>query len=691
MSDLVIKGITGNPLLRKPNNENDFWRIEHIYQGDTASNYLNANRIPNVGDIVIDTTSGYPRWLEVQFVDETTLIPTMVELVAPTRSGISNENKLLSVGPGYQHETWRLFLDKSVTPHVFIVDSRLHVYGKESTKYKIFIGTDTSATTGRVISMNFNANGQLLSEDLPLELVAFANTDTVDTNVSVKHPRKGFTTTNLQNGDLVTMVTYSDEGHATSYNTLLVHNTALDRSVEESTKYVTTIAIESPFLDKTENNTLIFPMNIPRDALAIMGVVTYSDGSQVRMPIDGNRLTLSGLDNYVPMKKDQNINLVLTYRLPKGEMALNASVGNERFIAVKYFGRTLQVDGSYSVNLFPIPTYINSTYGWKINYMLYTLDRDISYDVTNVVTTGANTEPLNPLAFNETQDITVSLDLQKVDPRLKRFIHVQTFKIALMGDAGPGTTTPWIITYEKDQNPKYGANMICKAVRDPGKRTWQLDISCGSTTLEDWLERIYYRVLPLTDKYSEIRPPRPTHFTITINNETRSFPIKAWNQVLQFNTGATDGYGVMVQFTRVDSGTQYQLAASPLCFVDISEGGVINHASTTIINEGETNNTESTVIDIDTEVQKIADRGASDPIQDKYRQLLERIKRYGLLRYEQINGLYQRIRTIDVTPAQIANDVILLEQEVNRITISDFNRERDGENSPISSIEHQRS
>lgn len=638
---------------------------------------------------MIDTSSGAPRWLEVQFVDETTLIPILEELVPATRNGIDEKMVLLGTGPGYQSETWRLFLDTSVVPHVFLPDSRLHIHGKENTKYKVFLGTNVSEVTGTVISMNFNPNGDLLSEDLPLELVAFASTDTVDTNVAVKVPRKGFTTHKLQNGEVVTLVTYSDEGSPTSYNTLLVHNTALDRSIEQSTKYVTTVALDSPFLDKTENNTLIFPMNIPRDALAMMGVISYSDGTSKRIPIDGKRLVLSGLDNYVPMKKDQNINLVLTYHLPEGEMAMNSSMGYDRFIAVKYFGRTLQVDGSYSVNLFPIPTYVSSTYGWKMRYLLYTLDRDVVYDVTSLVEGGANTQPLNPLLFNETQDITVSLDLQKVDPRLKRFIHVQSYKVAFMGTPGVGTQSAWYITYEKDQEPKYGANMICKAVRDKGLAKWRLDISCGSKTLDDWLDRIYYRTMPLTDKYAETKPPKPTHFTLTVGQAKQSYPISAWNQILEFDTGATDGTGVIVQFTRLDSGEQYQLAAAPLCFIDVSEGGVIDHAGTTVVNPQPTDIT-STVIDIDVEVQKIRDRGASEAVIEKYRQLLERIKRYGLLRYEEINRLYQRIRTVDITPAQIANDVILLEMEVNKIITTDFNRNTAPNGNPISSMTTQR-
>ena len=666
--------------IHDPNRQYTQWRIEQIYTNgkDGPGRY-----VPNVGDTVIDTSIGHGGYklMEVQFVDETTLLSTLVELTNANRNNFTENNMLLGVGPGYQSELWRLYVDTSVVPHIFIPDSRLVFYGTENTKYKVFKGTDTSNITGQVISMNFNANAELISEDLPLEKVAFPAGHETDTNYAVKACRKGYTTTKLKNGDIVTLVAYNDNGTPTSYNTLLVHNTSLDRAVESSKRYITTISIDSPFLDKTENNTLVFPMNMPRDALAMMGVVTYSDGSVKRVPIslgDTSRMRLAGLDNYIPMKNDQNINLVLIYHLTDDEMALNASIGNKRFIAVKYFGRTTKVDGSYSVNLFPIPTYVSDAAGWTIRYMLYTLERDIVYDVTRHVQAGVGSKPFKPLLYGEVQDITVAVDLERVDPKLKRFRHVQSFKIALMGRPDPGNFSPWYITYEKDQNPAYGQNILCKAVRDPAINKWRLDLSCNAKSLDEWLDRVYYRTMPLVNRYMESKPPRPTHFTMIIDNQRQTYPISAWNTTIQFPIGEIDGYGVVLEFSKIDGNNHYELAAAPMCFMDMSENGVLPGGSN---QAGENDQgrpdpgSASTLIDVEAEVQKIIDRGASQPIVEKYRELLTRIKRYGLLKYETINRIYQRIRTNDLTPAQIANDIIALELEVGKISISDFNRD----------------
>nr|DAT15831.1 MAG TPA: hypothetical protein [Caudoviricetes sp.] len=673
------------PILDR-NRRHTRWDMGEIYTGGTKGR---GAYVPNVGDLVSDTTDGVLTWYKVVFVDDTTLLSELVMLTDRNESKL-HEDLWLGTGPGYTSETWRLFLDTSVVPHLILPDARARFFGDLAHSYKVFKGTDTSDARGVVISMDFNNNGELISDDIPLESVAQTSLANGE-KVAVKCCRKGFTTEKLPNGDIVTLVTYNAQGSPSSYSKLLIHNTSLDRKINKATKYVTTISIDSPYLDKTENNTLIFPVNMPRDALALMGVVTYSDGSVKRIPIDGTRMRLAGLEDYVPMRT-QNINMTLIYYLEEGELALNASIGKNRFIAVKYFGRTQPVDGSYSVNLVPIPSYVSDAAGYTMRYMLYNLDRDMVYDVTSLVENGSTTAAFDPLNYGSTQQITVALDVDRVDPRMKKYRHVQSFRIALSGRPDPGNIQPWLISFEKDQENLYGRNAVVRAVKDHGLGRWKLDVSAKANNLEEWLERLYYNTKPLVERFTEKRPPTPTHFTLYINGESVTYPVRSWNVVLDFPVGAHDGYGVVIGWIRIDGNNKYYLGCSPMCFMDISEGGVVNHAGSTLIkpDAGSTGNANaSTLIDIDAEVKRIRDRGASEPVCDKYRKLLERIKRYGLLRYVEINNLFQRIRTDDLLPAAIANDVILLEMEVNRISIGNFNRDTSSSGHAPTSMEGQ--
>ena len=259
------------------------------------------------------------------------------------------------------------------------------------------------------------------------------------------------------------------------------------------------------------------------------------------------------------------------------------------------------------------------------------------------------------------------------DAEVSRFaLDGKPYSINLIASPGANQKTVWRITYEQGQNPMYGDNVLCKGTQDKAKGTWRLDISCGCESEKEWLEKVYYPIKPLINAYTETRAPKPRHFTLDINGTVVTYPLQSWNKVLHSRVGATDGFGVMLMWTRVEGNKQYQLGASPMSFVNLSEGGVSSHASTTVV---DTTANTSTVIDIEAEVVRIVARGASQAVVEKYRALLKIIKANGLLKYKDINDLYQRIRTTDITPAQIANDVILLEEAVNLVSIEGFNRQ----------------
>src|SRR5690606_38246651 len=124
-----------------------------------------------------------------------------------------------------------------------------------------------------------------------------------------KTPKVGHTVEELDDGELVTAVVYDDVGNAVSITRLLVKKTAFVRTVDESKRFVTGIHIESPFLSKSDPRVLEYPINMPIQALSLVGVVTYSDGGVKRMPIDGTKFSLYGLNNYIATILGQRIPL----------------------------------------------------------------------------------------------------------------------------------------------------------------------------------------------------------------------------------------------------------------------------------------------------------------------------------------------------------------------------------------------
>lgn len=530
------------------------WHINEIYVGPQGAGRM----VPNVNDLVFLQTQR--RLQIVVAVDPVSWLSRLedYDFNSPDE-GISSGDILLGIGPGYTSESYRAYLDTSVSPHTLTLDDAIHAYGSSISHYKVFLGTNIS-NSGIVISAYYNQNNEFVSENVPMELA-----QNLPGNLAVKAFKSGFTNRVLQDGEPVTVVTYNDLGEQCGYARLLIKNSRYVRASAISTKHIVSIGLRSPFLSQTEDNTLVVPLNVPVSGVAMMGVVKYSDGSSKDVPIDGNKMSLFGLDAYVATILGQSLPLVLTYKLSPTEATQLGAGGLSGHISESFYVKTTEVDGSYTVKLFVSPYWVDEVSGWRMDYFLYDLDRGEYYYATPHVEAAANSRPFDPLLYNTTQRITVSVDLDKIDSRLAKYRHAQTFDIALMGN-GLEDRTPWLINYDAGQEPTYGANL--KALLTFNQISdWTVNIACGQSNLMDWLELVYYNTRPLYDPRTEIKAPTPTHFILEINGIREEYPIADWNKLLPSITGGSVGRAVHLEWIRKIAGVVQRLGHSPLVIV----------------------------------------------------------------------------------------------------------------------------
>lgn len=544
-----------------PNRGFRVWNESEIYTGQNGTGTM----VPNVGDAVIKWNSG---WYRVIDVDQTTYLSSMVYVSFPEQNDTDNLDILLGVGPGYASETFRMYLNTSVKPFTLEPDDRLHSYGMLSHHYKVFLGTDISAS-GKVISAYYDSNNSYVSENIPFELAARSDVD----NYSIKTPMGGFCTMDLPDGQVVTLVAYSSTGGPVGINKLLIRRTAFIRKSEANQNAITGISLYSPWLADDLENTLRIPMNLPLEALNLRGRLHYTSGLERDIPVDGSKMILSGLENYISTINGQEAPLILSYRLGPNEAATNADqVGNKYFITVPYKAISTEVAGTYSVKLYPILEWIDEYSGWGIEWYLYNLDRGDFYNVTSVIEMGVNSAIFDPLLYGTKQYLTVAVDMQKVDPRLAQYRHVQTIAITLMNN-GLVDQVPYYLEFSPGQNPVYGGNYTAR-VSYQAAGAYQIDISQGLTTLTDWLQALYYPTEPLYDPSTETGPLAPTHFVLNVNGYRTEYDLSSWNTVLNYPTGGKPGKGAMIEWIRKISGATLQLGCSPLkIFHDTSSSG----------------------------------------------------------------------------------------------------------------------
>ena len=276
--------------------------------------------IPNVNDAVRDWDQGLFR---VTSVDETTGM-SVLELwhdpVAPDPDG--PENVLIATGPGYSSESFRCFLDQTVTPHTFTPDLRCHFYGTEVQGYKIFKGSDISEAYGQVISEYYDGSGNYLGPMIPVEVAVLPGMlpgTTYQHGVTV--PMAGYTSIDLPDGERVTLVAYAANGKQLSIAQLIVVNSQAIRQPDTSKRYVKGISIDSSWVSASDPKVVEFPLNVAVEALPMTGLVHYRDGKKDRKAVNGSAMELLGLRNYVATEVGQEFGMTLTYQLAADEVS----------------------------------------------------------------------------------------------------------------------------------------------------------------------------------------------------------------------------------------------------------------------------------------------------------------------------------------------------------------------------------
>lgn len=541
---------------RNPDRGFRMWNRTEIVQADGDGKW-----IPNPNDLVFDVDQGFFIVYEVDYSTGLSVLQPWTMPKEPEEAEATDI--LLGVGPGYASESYRCFLDQTVTPHVLSPDSRLHFYGSMVHSYKVFLGTDISEDDGKVISTFFDPSGNFLGTSIPVGTVAVYDDqgDIVDQN-TIKAPMTGYTSESMADGEIVTLVAYASDGGVVSRAQLLVQNSGAIRLSEASRKYIKSIELDSPFISDADPQTLEFPINVTVESLPMTGVVHYSDGTKHRLPIDQTKFMLYGMQNYIATVVGQEFPMILAYTLAEDETSYTLEPSANRRLTMSYKARTVSADGAYEVKLFVYPVWVSPAQGYRLEFWLYNMDRQTYYNATPYVELGANSNPFNPTEYGVTQNLTYAVDLNQVDGRFAPYRHVQTIQLALLA-RGDADQDNWVVYFTPNQVDGFGRGLTAD-VEYVDTNDWLLRLDQGLPSKEIWLKELYERTEPLVNERTEAWPPVPTHFRVVTKHNQYEFSVEQWNEDLVINNDLSDGEILYVHWIRKNYDTSLQLAVSGL-------------------------------------------------------------------------------------------------------------------------------
>ena len=546
MANNIVIGSDGGTPVSNLYSTFHIYALHEIFMG--AGTPAAKKYVPNVGDLVMDLVNKV-NYL-VTNVDPTTLKPTLEVYLESPLSGLSPADKILGAGLGAIDEATRLYINKSTMPYTCTIDQRLKAFAP-STGFEVqAYGAD--GVTMVPISQMYDAGMNLLSTTIPLMPVA-ENTFKYQTF---------YTNVNLKQNQIVVLVVKNQAGVVTERRQLLVEDTQAVIPTGITTEYITGIQLDSPFLSSSEKDRILYPLNTPLEGVNFYGIATTNTGRQIRLPVDGTKFEILGIDNFEGSILGQEVRPILQYNMSEGEVSyINNQVDNRRFIQRTYRMQTIKTLGAYVAKLFCFPVWVDDNTGYMLRWFLYTGDRKTCIDATPFIRLNPTSAGFNGKAYGIQQQLQVAVNMKDVSGGLSSYIHSQTIAITLNG---PGTMrqTNWTVMFDPNQNPTYGVNLVAASVMI-NQNLFNLTISCGESALDSWLARVYRAVKPLYDPSAENSPPTPTSFIISIGNVETKYPIGKWNSVLSFNGIVPPNGTAIIKFvTDMPDGTSLQLACA---------------------------------------------------------------------------------------------------------------------------------
>lgn len=519
------------------------WGLHEIYMGAEGQNKF----VPKVDDYVIEKETG--KMFRVASVNPVTMVPTLEpielskEVTIEQITTVSNDN-------------FRLYFDRSISPYTLSVDGMVKINSSSASYARIYRGSFIDDT--KVLSRRYNNSGEFIGIDIPLDLVAFNSHD----NYAIKSVQTCNTQAELMDGEAAIVAVFDSNGKLISRISCVCEETTFVAQAYAEQKFITNLYMKTAFIYDTNSSEVSYPVNLPTQSFSPVGVVQYNDGSKIEYPVDGDKFTLYGLDQFVASIIGHRVPLVLSYRMAANESALaSVNVQNQHFITRPYQLVVTSPNTSYNAKLYVYPVWVDQITGYRYKVFLMNLDRNILFDVTGLVSLAANSPSFNSTGYGLTQRLIFTVDLANVSSMFSSFLHVQSVDIVLRGAAtDEANTTLWETASQvPTPTPYYGT--LLRASVDLATRT-KVSFGNNFATTGDFINSVYKTTNPLFNPMTETAAPIPTHLEIEHGNERVVVDITDYAKSVAFTHQIPNLSNIDITFLRLTSSGYLKLSVA---------------------------------------------------------------------------------------------------------------------------------
>ena len=432
---------------------------------------------------------------KVTAVDPVTNKSTLVQVYSPgsdpSADGITS----------HRNDILRLMVNNTLTPIRALPDQSVRMWNGNARTYALYRypGDNTKKT---LISQYYNSSSQFLSNYVPMVPAGDSSTSYVCQACQLG--------ADLTDDEDIGIAIFDESGAEMYYTVLRVkHSTIINDPMSIGKQVVSLTVKTAQMLD--DGTSYLFEQQ-PISSLDVYGIVTYADGSTLKVLVDGRQTFLYGESDFNPAFTGMKQLMQLRYNFSANEMS---STGDTTVTAIStnFYVKVLSGKFSIPAKISVFPYFDQNTNGYLLRYYLYTTQNRM-FDVTNFVTQiGTAFQPTN---YVNPQSLTMSVDMSAIgDPDyVTPVVKTQNVVIKL---SPVSAYVRWTISDSLSSAMTYGSD-------GPNQRRAILnyDSSKGvyfvpSSIFQNqaaFLESFYYCASPLYDSRAVSAPQTPTHFGI---------------------------------------------------------------------------------------------------------------------------------------------------------------------------------
>ncbi len=290
--------------------------------------------------------------------------------------------------------------------------------------------------------------------------------------------------------------------------------------------FITDLVLESVNLNPVNDKEILVKRGFVNSTFnpRVFKVFNNSDQRE-EISITSSSLVLEGWGGYILGRENDVYPLSVQYKLASNEVSDMISDESGTVITSSYTIRVIDDVDTTNYKLYPVLTWDTDEEGYSLRFFMYDSTYKTAVDATDLVSLST---PLSGYDYINKQTFNYSLNLLEAGITQEESFARGSFAIRLYSDPMDMTTPFAIYMIPTDEERYYGAALRTRCVYDLDVYT--ITIDSDYTTYEEWLDNVYYKLLPAYDSNTNTQAPAPTKCDVTIDGDMVTFDILTqWN------------------------------------------------------------------------------------------------------------------------------------------------------------------